>query len=158
MEPAWTSKHPVDGGSAQQDALRFRPNDAAVIGELSDRLGGENVASVSFLLMLVGGLILMVSATAVPAFMGMMVLGTGMGVANAAIFELVPKYVPEAVGGASGWIGGIGGAGTLVIIPALGMFVDVYGQSGYARGFILFVVLSGVCSLIAYGLGRSRAE
>jgi NNP family nitrate/nitrite transporter-like MFS transporter len=56
------------------------------------------------------------------------------------------------VGGASGWIGGIGGAGTLVIIPALGSIVDIYGHAGYARGFLLFVILSGLCAAISYGL------
>lgn len=121
-------------------------------GHLSDRFGGENVAVVSFLTMLVGAAVMSASSSVVPAFLGMMVLGTGMGVANAAVFELVPAYVPDAVGGASGWIGGIGGAGTLVIIPALGTFVDVYGQVGYARGFLLFVVLSGLCAAISYGL------
>lgn len=123
-------------------------------GTLSDRFGGETVAFASFLVMAVGGAILTVSAAAPAAFLGMMVLGTGMGVANAAIFKMVPVYVPDAVGGASGWIGGVGGAGTLVIIPALGAFVDAFGVIGYARGFGLFVVLSAVCAAVAWGLRR----
>ncbi len=49
----------------------------------------------------------------------MMIIGAGMGTANASVSGLVPKYVPDAVGGASGWIGGGGGAGTLIIIPLL---------------------------------------
>lgn len=121
-------------------------------GSLSDRFGGEGVGAVSFLVMVAGAGILTLSSSAVPAFIGMMVLGTGMGIANAAVFELVPVYVPEAVGGASGWIGGLGGAGTLVIIPALGGFVDTYGQAGYARGFVLVVALSAVCAAICFGL------
>src|SRR5690606_24712769 len=91
-------------------------------------------------------------STFLPSFIGMLITGTGMGVANAAVFGLVPKYVPDAVGGASGWIGGVGGAGTLIIIPVLGLFVDSYGQIGYARGFIVFVVLSVLCALISFGL------
>ena len=79
-------------------------------GSLSDHYGGENIATLSFLVMLLGGAIMTVSTSVLPAFLGMMVLGTGMGVANAAVFELVPLYVPEAVGGASGWIGGGGNA------------------------------------------------
>lgn len=121
-------------------------------GSLSDRFGGEGIAAMSFLVMVVGGAVLMLSASPIPAFTGMMILGTGMGVANAAIFELVPVYVPEAVGGASGWIGGLGGAGTLLIVPALGAFVDVFGAQGYARGFVLFVVLSAICALVCFGL------
>lgn len=121
-------------------------------GSLSDRFGGENVATVSFAIMVIGGAIITVSQTVLPAFVGMMVLGTGMGVANAAIFELVPKYVPDAVGGASGWIGGIGGAGTLIVLPLLGVFVDVYGEIGYAWGFVVFVVLSALCAGTTVGL------
>ncbi len=121
-------------------------------GSVSDRFGGENVTIVSFGIMAVGGAI-MTSATGFwPAIVGMMVLGTGMGIANAAVFELVPKFVPEAVGGASGWISGIGGAGTLVILPALGLFVDVYGEIGYAWGFSLFVALSVICVGVAVAL------
>lgn len=121
-------------------------------GSLSDRYGGENVAMASFSTMALGAGILAVASSTAAAFIGMMVLGTGMGVANAAVFELVPAYVPDAVGGASGWIGGIGGAGTLAILPALGAFVDVYGRVGYARGFILFVVLSAICVGVSYAL------
>ena len=123
-------------------------------GSLSDHYGGENIAVLSFLVMLVGGAVMTVSSSFLSAFLGMMILGTGMGVANAAVFELVPVYVPDSVGGASGWIGGIGGAGTLVIIPALGTFVDVYGEIGYARGFIVFVVLSAACAAVSYGLKK----
>lgn len=121
-------------------------------GKFSDRHGGENIAMISFSIMALGGLILTLSTTFYPSFLGMMILGTGMGVANAAVFELVPKYIPDAVGGASGWIGGIGGAGTLIIIPLLGAFVDIYGQIGYARGFIVFVILSTICAAISYAL------
>ncbi|HET7324350.1 MAG TPA: MFS transporter, partial [Halococcus sp.] len=71
---------------------------------------------------------------------------------NAAVFELVPKFVPEAVGGASGWISGIGGGGTLVILPIMGLFVDVYGEIGYARGFAVFVALSILCVGVAFAL------
>lgn len=121
-------------------------------GSISDRFGGEDVAIVSFAIMAIGGAIMTIVSGFWLAFLGMMVLGTGMGIANAAVFELVPKFVPEAVGGASGWISGIGGGGTLVILPALGFFVDVYGKIGYARGFSLFVLLSVVCVAAAVAL------
>ena len=121
-------------------------------GTISDRFAGEWVAVISFLVMACGAGVMSVSTGVAGAFMGMMVLATGMGVANAAIFKLVPVYVPDAVGGASGWIGGVGGAGTLVIIPALGTFVDVYGDIGYAHGFLLFVILSLVCAAVSFGL------
>lgn len=123
-------------------------------GKLTDRFGGEIMAGISFSIMAIGALVLTLSSTFYPSFIGMIITGTGMGVANAAVFGLVPKYVPDAVGGASGWIGGVGGAGTLIIIPLLGFFVDSYGQIGYARGFIVFVILSIVSAIISFGLKR----
>lgn len=151
----WGLLHEMDLLSAGLNAAIFTIYGSLIRipgGSLSDRFGGENVAFLSFLVMAVGAAVLTVASSMVPAFVGMMILGSGMGVANAAIFELVPVYVPEAVGGASGWIGGVGGAGTLVIIPALGLFVDVYGDIGFARGFLLFVVLSALCASLAYRL------
>ncbi|NHE56505.1 MFS transporter [Cyclobacterium plantarum] len=121
-------------------------------GKWSDKFGGENVAILSFVTMAFGALVLTITSDAYVSFFGMIVIGTGMGIANAAIFELVPKYIPDAVGGASGWIGGVGGAGTLLIIPILGAFVDIYGQIGYARGFIVIAILSVLCAIIAYAL------
>ncbi|RRJ31422.1 MFS transporter [Halocatena pleomorpha] len=121
-------------------------------GSISDRFGGENVAIVSFIVMAAGAGIMTIATGVWLALTGMMVLGTGMGIANAAVFELVPKFVPEAVGGASGWISGIGGGGTLVILPVLGYYVDFLGHIGYARGFSLFVVLSVICAGVALTL------
>lgn len=121
-------------------------------GKFTDKYGGEIVAAVSFGIMALGALVLAMSSAFYSSFIGMLIIGTGMGIANAAVFGLVPKYVPDAVGGASGWIGGVGGAGTLIIIPLLGFFVDTYGQIGYARGFIVFVILSTLCTLISIAL------
>lgn len=127
-------------------------------GSISDRFGGENVAIASFSVMAVGAVIMTFAAGFWPAFVGMMILGTGMGIANAAVFELVPKFVPEAVGGASGWISGIGGGGTLIILPALGYYTDIFGQIGYARGFSLFIVLSAICAAVSWGLKRYEPD
>lgn len=125
-------------------------------GKLSDRYGGELIAALSFAGMALGGLILSLASSVPFAFAGMMVLGSGMGIANAAIFELVPKYVPDAVGGASGWIGGVGGAGTLFILPLLGAVVDHQGVSGYAGGFWVYVILSSICAAVSYSMKSRR--
>lgn len=151
----WSIFHGVDLMTAGSIAAIFTIYGSLIRvpgGKLSDRYGGENMAIISFSVMALGAVILTISTASYAAFFGMMILGTGMGVANAAVFELVPKYIPDAVGGASGWIGGIGGTGTLVIIPVLGLFADVYGQIGYARGFIVFIVLSAICAGISYVL------
>jgi len=74
-------------------------------GHLSDRFGGERIAIMSFSFVLFGSLVLMFSTTFLPALTGELLIGLGMGIANAAVFKLVAKYVPEAAGGASGWVG-----------------------------------------------------
>ncbi len=111
-------------------------------GILSDRIGGERVTVAGFLAMAVGGAILTLAHAEVLCILGMLVLATGMGAANAAIFKLVADYASGTVGGTSGLVGGFGGLGTLVVLPALGIFVDSYGTEGYALGFSIFIALS----------------
>lgn len=151
----WTLFHDMDIVSAGLVAAIFTIYGSLIRvpgGKFTDKYGGEIVAAVSFGIMALGALVLAMSSAFYSSFIGMLIIGTGMGIANAAVFGLVPKYVPDAVGGASGWIGGVGGAGTLIIIPLLGFFVDTYGQIGYARGFIVFVILSTLCTLISIAL------
>ncbi len=94
------------------------------------------------------GAILMTSSTQLElALPGEILLAIGMGVCNAAVFKLVPQDVPEAVGGAAGWVGGLGALGGFVIPPILGFAVHDLGQRGYAIGFIVFVFLA------LFGLG-----
>ncbi len=113
-------------------------------GMLSDRLreGGENTAILALLIM-ANGAILMTSSTQLElALPGEILLALGMGVCNAAVFKLVPQEVPEAVGGAVGWVGGLGALGGFVIPPMLGFAVNNLGPRGYAIGFIVFVFLA----------------
>jgi NNP family nitrate/nitrite transporter-like MFS transporter len=79
-----------------------------------------------------------------------------MGIGNAAVFKMVPKYVPHAVGGASGWVGGLGALGGFVIPPILGAFVDVLGPAGYARGFFVYVVLGAAATALAIAFVRAE--
>ena len=67
-----------------------------------------------------------------------------MGVGNAAVFKMVPKYVPQAVGGAAGLVGGLGALGGFIIPPILGAVVDALGTQGYAGGFFAYVVLAAM--------------
>ncbi len=125
-------------------------------GKLSDLHGGERVAALSFIVMALGACILSLTSGTSTAFVGMVVLAGGMGIANAAVFKLVPKYVPEAIGGASGWIGGVGGAGTLLVLPLLGVIVDHQGVTGFASGFWVYVILSLICAGVVYSMGSYR--
>ncbi len=127
-------------------------------GHVSDRIGGEKTAIMSFSLVLIGSAILMVSTGFAPALIGELFIGAGMGIANAAVFKLVAKYVPEAVGGASGWVGGLGAFGGFIVPPILGLFVDKFGELGYARGFVVYIVLALMSILISVVLKKKYGQ
>ena len=133
---------------------------AAVIrvqgGVWSERFGGERMAAISFVLVLVGaGLLTMVTSFGVN-LAGELLIAVGMGVANAAVFKMVPKYVPQAVGGASGLVGGLGAIGGFVIPPILGLFAGALGDQGYAGGFFVYVVLAAAAIMVSIGFIKSR--
>ncbi|WP_255169439.1 MFS transporter [Natrononativus amylolyticus] len=113
-------------------------------GMLSDRVGGEETAIASFAVVSVGAVLMILTRDATVAGVGMVLLATGIGVANAATFQLLPQYVPDAVGGASGLVGGLGAFGGFVVPPLLGFFVDVYGTAGYATGFVVYLALGAI--------------
>ena len=129
-------------------------------GILSDRLreGGENTAILALLIM-ANGAIIMTSATQLElALPGEILLAIGMGICNAAVFKLVPQEVPQAVGGAVGWVGGLGALGGFVIPPMLGFAVNDLGQRGYAIGFIVFVFLAMFGLGVVWVLKYTREE
>ncbi|MEM7828265.1 MAG: MFS transporter, partial [Candidatus Aenigmatarchaeota archaeon] len=119
-------------------------------GAISDRIGGEVTSIMSFSIVLAGACFLMLSHSLIPSLIGEILIGTGMGIANAAVFKLVPKYVPEAIGGASGWIGGLGAFGGFIVPPVLGVFLDIFGKAGYATGFVVYVGLAIVSIGISF--------
>ncbi len=111
-------------------------------GLLSDRISIRYALPGNFLLMFVGTLVLSFSGTFVISLVATLAVGAGMGLQNAIVFKLLPRYVPDAVGGASGWIGGLGALGGFVIPPVMGLVTGIVGGStGYARGFLPFAVL-----------------
>jgi len=125
-------------------------------GSLAERFGGEYMAAISFAVVLIGAALL----TAVTVFeinvAGELLIGLGMGLANAAVFKMVPKYVPHAVGGASGLVGGLGALGGFVIPPTLGMFAGALGDAGYSGGFFVYVVLAVAAIMVSIGFIRTR--
>ncbi|SCC95673.1 putative major facilitator superfamily transporter [Thiomonas sp. X19] len=111
-------------------------------GSWSDRFGGEIVAAASLFVLLVGAIIMTMSDRFAITVLGELLVGAGMGVNNAAVFKLVPLYVPNAVGGTAGWVGGLGALGGFVVPPLLGGIAQSMGQIGYARGYVIFVALA----------------
>jgi NNP family nitrate/nitrite transporter-like MFS transporter len=127
-------------------------------GYASDRLGGEKVVLYAFSIMGAGSLLMIIAGRSMaPAVVGELLLALGMGFANAAVFKLVPKYMPAAVGGAAGIVGGLGAFGGFVIPPVMGLFVKITGAPGYAYGFAVFLLLTFVALLLLLVLNRYRA-
>jgi NNP family nitrate/nitrite transporter-like MFS transporter len=123
-------------------------------GWFADRAGGERVVLIGFLLLGAGALLMSLAGTSAgPAVAGMLMLALGMGFANAAVFKLVPRYSPAAVGGAAGIVGGLGAFGGFAIPPLMALFVTRSASAGYAQGFWVFVLFAVLCLL---GLARLR--
>jgi NNP family nitrate/nitrite transporter-like MFS transporter len=125
-------------------------------GGFTDRLGGENVALMSLTTMLGGAILMSISHNQALSILAEILMALGMGVTNAAVFKIVPQEVPQAVGGASGWVGGIGAFGGFVVPPVLGAIVRSQGDVGYASGFIVLVVLALLSLGLAYLLKRTH--
>ena len=110
-------------------------------GKVADKNGGEITTIVSLGIALIGAICMTFASTMTLAIIGIILLAIGMGVANAAVFKIVPNAVPEAMGGASGWIGGLGALGGFLIPPVMASFLNRLGFAGYSQGFSVFIVL-----------------
>jgi MFS transporter, NNP family, nitrate/nitrite transporter len=129
-------------------------------GVLSDQLheGGENTAILALLITLVGALVMTSSHQFELSVPGEILMAFGMGICNAAVFKIVPQAVPQAVGGAAGWVGGLGAFGGFAIPPAMAFAVHDLGTSGYAIGFVTFVFLALFSLSMAWILKYAREE
>ncbi len=127
-------------------------------GHVSDKFGGERIAIFSYFTVLIGAVLIFFSHAFWIALVGEITIGAGMGVANAAVFKLVPKYVPTATGGAAGWVGGLGAFGGFVVPPILGIFIDHYGNAGYAKGFIVYIILALISIITSFILLKAHSK
>jgi len=127
-------------------------------GTWSDRLGGEKIAFASYSLLLVGAAMMTLSQSFGISVAGEVITAAGMGMANAAVFKLVPYYVPDAVGGTAGWVGGLGALGGFIVPPVLGRIAQSMGPIGYSRGYIVYVVLAIASLLLTYLLYAMRQQ
>ena len=108
-----------------------------------------------------GAVVMTFSIQMVPSVAAAILMALGMGVGNAGVFKLVPQAVPEAVGGASGWVGGLGAFGGFLIPPLLGAIASVEGESGYPEGFALFIALVAlalICTAVFVRMTGARRE
>jgi MFS transporter, NNP family, nitrate/nitrite transporter len=147
----WASYHGLSLASAALfTALGFTLFGAfmRVLGGIaSDLHGGERTQLLNFGLVIAGALILALAGRSLgESIVGELVIAAGMGMANGSVYKLIPRYMPDSLGGAMGWMGGIGSLGGFAIPPVLGLAVASLGDAWYSRGFAVFVVL-GLVSL-----------
>ncbi len=125
-------------------------------GKLSDKYQGEITAMAALSIVFLGSFFMAQSHNVWMALCASMLIAVGMGVTNAAVFKLVPQELPEAVGGASGWVGGLGAFGGFVIPLLLGAIVFKEGAQGYAYGFYIFVILSLISLFLTFVMKRRQ--
>jgi NNP family nitrate/nitrite transporter-like MFS transporter len=129
-------------------------------GLVSDKLreGGENTAILALFIMLMGALVMISSRDYQLAIPGEILLAFGMGICNAAVFKMVPQAVSKAVGGAAGWVGGLGAFGGFAIPPMLAFAVRDLGKAGYSIGFVVYLFLALLSLFMAWILKYSEVE
>ncbi|MFV0289720.1 MAG: MFS transporter [Mangrovibacterium sp.] len=122
-------------------------------GKISDGIGGVKVSLFSMTLLGVSALFMSFSTNWALSGICTLFIAVAFGLNNAAIMKLVAVYVPKSVGGASGWVGGLGAFGGFLLPPIMGKVVHAMGELGYSRGFLLFVIMSVMSiGIIYFGL------
>lgn len=120
----------------------------ALIGKVADQYGGEKIAAWFLGVSAVGAFCMIFSQSIVVSILGVLLLAVGMGTVTAAVFKIVSSVVPHAIGGASGWIGGLGAFGGFVIPPLMASFIRGNDTSGYSYGFFIFIALIALSLLM----------
>lgn len=119
-------------------------------GLVSDRIGGERTSACGLGLTLLGAILMMLSNGSFNlAVTGLGCLAVGMGFNNAAVFKILPGVIPNAMGGASGWVGGLGALGGFLFPITQGLFIHdpKIADSGYNGSFLTYLG-AAVVSLI----------
>lgn len=119
-------------------------------GKAADRFGGVKTSMAALFLTSASAVVVALNLHWVITFAASIVLAVAMGFNNAAVMKLIPVYVPQAVGGASGWVGGLGAFGGFVLPPVLGAIVSLYPENGFNLGFLVFTVLATANALVNY--------
>jgi len=118
-------------------------------GAIADRLGGVRSLYIFFGAV---ALLAVLNATLVESFPAAIVvlflIMANLGMANGAVFQLVPQRFARDMGIMTGIVGCAGGLGGTLLVKTLGWSQGAFGS--YAAGFFLF---AGVVLLALLGLG-----
>ena len=123
-------------------------------GAIADKIGG--VKSLYFFYGIVALLAIINATIQVPFFLAIFILFlimANLGMANGAVFQLVPQRFGKDIGIMTGIIGCAGGLGGTALIKTLGWSKGAF--DGYTTGFLIFAVVVLV-ALIGLSLVKTR--
>jgi NNP family nitrate/nitrite transporter-like MFS transporter len=124
-------------------------------GWLSDRIGAARVLLASFVVVLVGALVLAATYEHMaPLTVACLVMALFLGLGMGAVFKLVPDWFPDHVGAVTGVVGAAGGLGGF--FPPLVMGAVKSATGGYGLGFVLMALVAAVCLLVLGALRPRR--
>jgi NNP family nitrate/nitrite transporter-like MFS transporter len=109
-------------------------------GSTADKIGG--VKALYFFYGIVAGLVFLSAFVKLPFFLAIFVLFlimANLGMANGAVFQLVPQRFAKDIGIMTGLVGAAGGIGGFALIKTLGWSKGAF--DGYSAGFIIFGVV-----------------
>ncbi len=123
-------------------------------GGIADKLGGVKSLYIFFGAV---ALLAVVNATLVHDFylaiLVLFLIMAALGMANGAVFQLVPQRFGKDMGIMTGIVGCAGGLGGTALIKTLGWSKEAFG--GYAAGFFLF---AGVVALALVGISLVKTR
>lgn len=119
-------------------------------GKWSDKIGGIRMIALSMIILFISAFVMSFSKNIALSICCVILIAIALGMCNAATFKLVPRFISKAVGGASGWVGGLGAFGGFLIPQLISLFIEKEGIIGYAHGFWIFVILSVINLCILY--------
>ena len=123
-------------------------------GAVADKLGG--VKSLYFFYGIVALLIIVNASIQIPFFLAIFILFVimaNLGMANGAVFQLVPQRFGKDIGIMTGIVGCAGGLGGTALIQTLGWSKGTF--DGYTTGFLIFALLI-IVALIGLSLVKTR--
>lgn len=119
-------------------------------GKLADKVGGIKMSMTALVTLTIITIIMAFVHNLYISIFCVTIIAITFGMNNASVMRLVPEYIHKSVGGASGWIGGLGAFGGFVFPPILGEVASKMGITGYYRGFLTFSVLSIISIIVSY--------
>jgi len=123
-------------------------------GNIADKIGG--VKALYFFYGIVAALVLLSATVKLPFYIAILVLFlimANLGMANGAVFQLVPQRFGKDIGIMTGLVGCAGGLGGTALIKTLGWSKGAF--DGYSAGFMIFAAVV-ILAIIGLSMVKTR--